>query len=175
MSLNPFTPMNTPRRHFILSLLAAAACPCAPAADDDFLEKETFGKIKLGQKAAELTAAVGKADSKGKDTEWAATGEWVQEWRFKTQGLTVNMASGKKDGAKTVHSLTATAPCPLATARGIRIGSTAAEVKKAYGKVEDKEQSEAGKTFVAGSVYGGIIFTLKDGKVSQIFLGAAAE
>jgi len=32
-----------------------------------------------------------------------------------------------------------------------------------------------GKIFVAGSIYGGAIFNLKDGKVVQIFIGAAAE
>ena len=59
--------------------------------------------------------------------------------------------------------------------RGIHIGSTIVEVTTAYGKVENKEESESGKTFVAGSIYGGVIFTFTDGKVSQIFLGAAAE
>ena len=43
------------------------------------------------------------------------------------------------------------------------------------GKVRDKEQSVPGATFVAGSVYGGVIFTFTGGKVSRIFIGAAAE
>ena len=58
-------------------------------------------------------------------------GEWVQEWRFKAQGLTLNMASQSKGGAKTVLAITAEAPSKLATARGIRIGSTIAEMTKA--------------------------------------------
>jgi len=162
-------------RYFIFGIFALAACCNALAADDEFLEKEALGKIKLGQKAADVTALLGKPDSKGKDTEWDAIGEWVQEWRFKSHGLVLNMASKSKAGAKTVLTITATAPSKLATARGIRIGSTIAEVTKAYGKVQDKEQSDPGKTFVAGSIYGGVIFTFTDGKVSQIFIGAAAE
>ncbi len=38
-----------------------------------------------------------------------------------------------------------------------------------------KRKATPGKTFVAGSIYGGVIFTFDDGKVEQIFIGAAAE
>jgi hypothetical protein len=31
------------------------------------------------------------------------------------------------------------------------------------------------QTFIAGSIYGGLIFTFDQGRVSEIFLGAAAE
>ncbi len=163
------------RQIFILATFAIVACCHALGADDQWLDNEALGKIKLGRKAADLAGLIGKPDSKGKDTEWDAIGEWVQEWRFKSQGLTLHMASKSKGGAKTVLTITAEAPSKLATARGIHIGSTIAEVTKAYGKVQDKEGSEPGKTFVAGSVYGGVIFTFTGGKVSRIFLGAAAE
>ena len=163
------------RHIFILAIFAIVACGNVLGADDQLLDKEALGKIKLGWKAADVAALLGKPDSKGKDTEWDAIGEWVQEWRFKSQGLTLNMASGSKGGAKTVLTITAGAPSKLATARGIQIGSTIAEVTKAYGKVHDKEGSVPGKTFVAGSVYGGVIFTFTGGKVSRIFIGAAAE
>jgi hypothetical protein len=33
----------------------------------------------------------------------------------------------------------------------------------------------AGKTFVAGSVYGGVIFQFEKGREAEIFIGAAAE
>jgi len=163
------------RHIFTLAIFAITACCNALGADDQWVDHEALGKIKLGRKAAEVAALLGKPDSKGKDTEWDAIGEWVQEWRFKSQGLTLNMSSKSKAGAKTVLTITATAPCKLATARGIQIGSTIAAVTKAYGKVHDKEGSVPGKTFVAGSVYGGVIFTFTGGKVSRIFIGAAAE
>lgn len=144
-------------------------------AGDKPLEGESLGKLTLGQKAEQVTALIGKPDSRGKDTEWAATGEWVQEWRYKAQGLALQMASESKGAAKTVAAITAVPPCKLATARGIQIGSSGAEVTKAYKDVQDNEQSVPGKTFVAGSIYGGVIFTFTGGKVSQIFIGAAAE
>ena len=167
--------IQSTHRIFILAMFAITACSSALGADNKSLEKEALGKIKLEQKAADVIAFIGKPDSKGKDTEWDAIGEWVQEWRFKSHGLVLNMSSKSKGGAKSVLTITATPPCKLTTARGIHIGSTIADVTKAYGKVQDKEESISGKTFVAGSTYGGIIFTFTDGKVSKIFIGAAAE
>ena len=73
------------------------------------------------------------------------------------------------------YSITLAAPCTLATKRGIRIGSTEQEVKKAYKKDWNKEDSTSSGRFVAGSIYGGIVFEFQNGKVSRIFLGAAAE
>jgi hypothetical protein len=167
--------IRSTRQIFILAAFAIVACCHALGADDQWMDSEALGKIKLGRKAADLVALIGKPDSKGKETEWDAIGEWVQEWRFKSQGLTLQMASASKGGAKTVLTITAGAPSKLATTRGIHIGSTIAEVTKAYGKVQDKEGSVPGKTLVAGSVYGGVIFTFSGGKVSQIFIGASAE
>jgi len=167
--------IRSPRSLFILAIFVLVACGKALGADDGWVENEALGKIKLGWKAGDLVALIGKPDSKGKETEWDAIGQWVQEWRFKSQGLTLHMASEAKGGAKAVLTITAEAPSKLATARGIHIGSTIAEVTKAYGNVHDKEGSDPGKTFVAGSVYGGVVFTFTGGKVSRIFIGASAE
>lgn len=167
--------MKSLRRLFFLCLFIISAPSTGLRGEDKLLEGESLGKITLGLKADKLAALIGKPGFKGKDTLWAATGEWVQEWHFKSAGLKLDMASESKGGPKTVASITATSPCKLATARGIRIGSSEAEVSKAYRDVRDSEQSVAGETFVAGSIYGGAIFTLKEGKVVEIFIGAAAE
>lgn len=74
-----------------------------------------------------------------------------------------------------IESITLTSPCTLATKQGIRIGSTEQEVRKAYRKDWNREDSASSENFVAGSIYGGIIFQFQDGKVTRIFLGAAAE
>ena len=167
--------MRSLSRNLIVPILALTAFCNASGADDKWLENEALGKISLARKAADLTPLSGGPESRGKETEWDASGEWVQEWRFRSRGLVLNMSSKSKGGAKSVLTITATAPCKLTTARGIHIGSTIADVTKAYGKVQDKEESVPGKTFVAGSVYGGVIFTFTDGKVSKMFIGAAAE
>lgn len=142
---------------------------------ESLLDREALGPLKLGQTAADVTRLLGAPESRGKETEWAALGEWVQEWRFPRQGLKLHLAAAEKGGAQTVLMVTATAPCQFATAHGIKMGSSVAEVTRAYREVEDKEHSRPGESFVAGSIYGGVIFTFKEGKVAEIFLGAAAE
>ena len=56
-----------------------------------------------------------------------------------------------------------------------RVGSTEAEVIKAYRRHYNKEDSTAGSLVVAGPIYGGVTFEITKGKVSQIFIGASAE
>lgn len=156
-------------------LLLTLSLSIGPLRAEKLFEDETLGKMKLGQKAEAVVKVLGKPDSKGKDVHWEAIGEWVQEWHFREQGLTLAMSSEKKGGKKTILSITAEKPCQLATSRGIKIGSAEADLAKAYRELRNAEQSVPGETFVAGSIYGGVIFTLKGGKVAQIFIGAAAE
>lgn len=158
-----------------VGLLITLAFAGSLRAADDPSTKDSLGTLALGQKQAAVIKALGQPKSKGKDIEWEAIGEHVQEWNYPAQGISLNMASIKEGGSKKVLSISAEAGCNLATARGIKIGSTEAEVRKAYGKLEDKESGEAGKIFVAGSMYGGVIFHFTKGKVSEIFIGAAAE
>jgi len=158
-----------------LLLFATLGLGIGPLRAEKMFEGESLGKLKLGQGADAVSKFLCKPDSRGKEVFWEAIGVWVQDWRFPKQGLTLAMSSQKKGGSKTIFSITAEAPCKLATSRGIMIGSTEADLAKAYRDVRNKEASTPGKIFVAGSVYGGAIFNLKDGKVVQIFIGAAAE
>lgn len=57
-----------------------------------------LGKLALGQKAVAVREVLGKPETKGKDEHWEATGEWVQEWDYPAQGLTLKMAAEKEDG-----------------------------------------------------------------------------
>jgi len=61
----------------------------------------------------------------------------------------------------------------LKTPRGIGIGSTVDEVKKAYAKEINPEQTQDNMV-VAGSRWGGIIFMLKDKKVNAIYITAGS-
>lgn len=111
---------------------------------------------------------------KGEDELWGADGLHHQEWRWPKRGVTLDMAHGD-GGVKAVASITVESPCWLETEMGIGIGDTWAEVALAYADQFSPEDSKEGEIFVAGSIYGGLIFQFEDGKVSQIFLGAAAE
>lgn len=170
----------------------------AEAADsgaDDFkvLAAESIGKFRHDQKAADLIKIYGEPKAKSKAEMWEAIGVWVEEWKYPDLGVVVKMSFEKKEDPKVVLMVIAGKDCKLATARGIKVGSTRAEVQKAYGDVQEKvpgdgpakpgdpkpEPAEKGEkeedSFVAGTIYGGVIFSFKEGKVSEILLGAAAE
>lgn len=85
------------------------------------------------------------------------------------------MSSAQKGGSKSVDGITVTSPSVLKTKRGIQIGSTEKAVTKAYGRDKNTEDSVPKETFVAGSLYGGLIFNFKNNRVTEIFLGASAE
>ncbi|MDP4623501.1 MAG: hypothetical protein NWT08_00040 [Akkermansiaceae bacterium] len=142
-----------------------------------------IGGIGIGFPEEHLLAMAAKEGLgelvKGEDVMWEAIGEAVQSWNFKANGLSVDMASANIGGKKSVNSITIEAPSKLKTERGIGIGSTKGDVEKAYGRyptdeLDAKVIAENGDLLI-GSLFGGMIFGLDDGKVTSIFLGASAE
>lgn len=151
-----------------------------PTADEQteagfkLMKTEMLGKLRFEMKAKEVVEIYGKATAKGKMENWEGVGLYVQQWDYPELGVELQMAAEKKDGVQTVYMIKATKRCKLSTTHGIKIGSSEEEVAKAYGKLRG-EESEAGKTFIAGSTVGGVIFGFKEGKVDSIFIGAASE
>ena len=92
---------------------------------------------------------------------------------YKKLGIELDMI-GDNDESKKVNMITVKKPCDYKTNKNIYIGSKISELKAAYGKYYNKEFSDK-ETFVAGSIYGGVIFTLKNNVVESIFIGAGAE
>jgi hypothetical protein len=169
-------------RTLCLCLLWVSVITLPVLAQDDkatqLMAGESLGGIKLGLTEKKLVALLGQPKEKSALTLMEATGDYYQTWRYPGKGLEITLSAGEsKTGAKTVASFTASNGCNLTTAKGIKIGSPETDVRKAYGSFEDKENASATQknSFVAGSIYSGIIFTFKDKKVSSIFFGAAAE
>jgi len=158
-----------------LAILAFAAPAAADKHHFEFMKKETVGPLRLEMTEAQVSQAVPGKPARGREQKWEADGLFHQKWTWGTQGLELGMASEKKGGAKTLESIKCTARCTLKTGRGIGIGSTLAEVQKAYAAEFNKEDSKLPGNFVAGSIYGGLILNFRGGKVSAMFLGAAAE
>ena len=90
-------------------------------------------------------------------------------------GVELGMGAYDAGGVKEVYSISLTSPSTFKTVRGIGIGSSEAEVEKAYADEKSTEDSRPDELFVAGSIYGGLLFNFVDGNVSEIFIGAAAE
>lgn len=176
------------RKILTIVMLISIACCCLPEwpasaetpQDAEVVQfntgEERIGGLRLGMPEKGVHANIACKPKKSKEVLEAATGEYIQMWKCSECGIELKMSSGRKGGPKTVASITVSSPCDLVTGRGIRIGSTEAEVLVAYGRYREEDGgSEEGKRFVAGSIYDGMIFDLEDGRVVAIFLGAAAE
>lgn len=147
-----------------------------PKEAEGILGDEKIGELALGLAAAKVVALHGEPGSRGRDEMWEADGAYHQSWKWPQLGLELDMVSDRRKGDKKIGSITARAPSTLATAKGLTIGSPRAEVLKLYGKLRDPESTVDDATqFIAGSIYGGLMFTFAGGKVTEMFLGAAAE
>jgi hypothetical protein len=137
-------------------------------------DKEQIGKLHLGLAAQAVQQLIPGKPVLGPEELMGADGQYHQEWKYSQAGVILGMVSEKKGGHKTIDSITITSPSKLKTQRGIGIGSSAAAVAQAYGRFRNKEDSTP-ERFVAGSNFGGVIFSFQQGQVSSIFIGAAAE
>lgn len=172
-------------KQFLGSICLAACISCMqvlkPAFAEekspfDVLQGEYLGSLKLDTALSKVKLPTAcKHPVKEKEIIWGADGVWHQNWVYKSCGLTLGLWREHQKATQTIFSLRITSPSQLKTKRGIGIGSTAQAVLKAYAKEYNPEESQKNQTIVVGSVYGGLIFTLKNGKVNEIFMGAAAE
>jgi hypothetical protein len=155
----------------IIGLIGSAAL----AANEFPYDKEQIGQLHLGIPEKAVKQIIPGQPTRGPEEKWGADGHYHQEWQYPAGGISLGMVSEKKGGLKSIESITITSPSTLQTQRGIGIGSTEAEVVKAYGSFQDAEDSKPGEILVAGSIFGGVMFHFRQGKVDQIFIGAAAE
>ena len=161
---------------FLLTLAWLALLPWKAPTDPFALQAaERLGPFRLGQPEAEARAALPCPASATPRELWGADGAWHFTLRAPACGVLLGLAAPTQAGAAQVQSVTVTPPSLLATARGVRVGSDEAAVRRAYRAELDAEATEPGHRLVAGSIYGGLIFTLEHGEVRAIFLGAAAE
>jgi hypothetical protein len=154
----------------------------ASTGGSDVIKVGSIGGIKIGT-TEERVLAIAKRGrfgklTKGEDVVWEAIDYAIQEWKFSDAGLSLDMGSEKIGGKKTVFSVTITGSSKLRTGRGIGIGDSRADVVKAYAgfKSEPEEQFlETDNVYLVGSIFGGMVFSFENEKVTKIFLGASAE
>jgi len=160
---------------FAAVLVCCTGLPASAADEFALMHAESLGPLKLGQGKKEALANLQSKPRVGRMEEWAADGGVHQRFDFPAEGVSLSFVSDTRRSPQQLDSIRIRAPSSLTTKAGIHIGSASAEVAKAYRAHFNKEESQPGQTFVAGSIYGGLIFSFKADKVDQIFLGAAAE
>ena len=164
------------KKVFISIMLAGVVCGFSFGADEfSLLKEERIGNLRIGISETEVKKEIHCTLTLGPEELWGADGAYHQAWEYTDCGISLGMASEEEGGPKSVESITVVSPGTMSTNKGIRIGSTEQEVMNAYEPYWNKEDSEDFGNFVAGSIYGGLIFYFQNGQVSKIFLGAAAE
>lgn len=162
----------------VLAALGAAILAAPPAAADkhhfEFMNKERVGELRIGTTQAEIARLLPGQPQRGRERYESADGMYRQKWIYARHGIELSVASEKKGAPKSADGIACKARCALKTARRIGIGSPLADVQKAYAAEYNKDESKP-DIYVAGSIYGGLIFNFQGGKVSAFFLGAAAE
>jgi hypothetical protein len=143
---------------------------------DEFslLRNERIGNLQIGLSEAKVKQRINCTPKREPERLWGADGAYHQTWKYVDCGITLSMVSEKKGAPKSIESITLNSPSRLSTKRNIQVGSSQKAVMKAY-KSEWNRETSGADLFVAGSIYGGLIFQFQNGKVTQIFLGAAAE
>lgn len=146
-------------------------------AADEFalLKAERIGPLRIDLPEGEVARGIACHLRRGPVTPSEVDGDYYQEWAYPACGILLDMGAATPKGRQTIRAITLTRPSPWKTRRGIGIGSTEREVMAAYGRDQELETSVPGERLVAGTVYGGLVFTFHQGRVVRIFLGAAAE
>lgn len=140
-------------------------------ADFTLYNSESLGPLRAGMSDKEIVAALGKPKKKAKPQEEGATGAWVSAWTWRDAAAV--MTGDSKTGPSQARSVEIHGASKLATKQGIHIGSTRAEVEKAYPRSADDDKSDP-NSYLAGSVYGGLRFVFAKDRVSLIEIGAFA-
>ena len=137
------------------------------------LMKENIGFISIGISDGDTLKILGKPEQKSDARIWGADGMEHQRWYYQTKGIELDMIG--KESNQAVNRIIIKSPCDYKTQRGIQIGSSDIEVQRVYRNEINPHDSKPNSAIVAGTIYGGIIFDLKDSFVTSIFIGAAAE
>lgn len=153
------------------------ATPGEPADESTALDRnsgivmaESVAGVTIGMTGAQLTKVLGKpTKTSGPTYEGEATGMYYVTWRW--PGVDVNLSGDSKAGPFKASMIILQGPT-YRTQRGIGIGSTVAEIEKAYAGLRDGSANT--NLWVAGSIYGGVHMWITDDKVSGLFLGAGA-
>ena len=140
---------------------------------DGWWTREALGNIEMGQTEREVRATHGAPEETEGPLFQGATGLYEWTWRYKEPDLQISFSAQEEDGPWTISAL-ATTRESLKTRRGVHVGAPLEAASEAYGDVIDAENFDE-DLLVAGSLYGGVIFTLKDNHVESIFIGASAE
>ncbi len=154
---------------------------------EKFSEKDlVIDGFKLGESAKTLEAKYGNPDDKADSQSEESTGIVRTRLGYTSKGIIVDNATTEQDSDGSIIRIELTKNCKFATARGIKIGSSAEEISKVYPSDSILKNETGNKNLVIVGYpgedpiyedkHGKIYFHLVDGKINKIvFAYAIAE
>ena len=139
----------------------------------DLVNTEKIGNLSIGLSENKTIEILGNPDKKSEANKWETDGLMHQEWYYMSKGIELDLCWDDKKH-KEIFRITINKPCDYKTSRNIGIGSTIKDVETAYSQEIDKNRITE-TAIIAGSEFGGLIFTIENNLVVSIFLGSAAE
>jgi hypothetical protein len=149
---------------------AAVAAPDAEPDPTSILDTETIGGLKVGTDEKAIIAVLGAPKHKDKAEQEGATMDYVSDWTWPTASINMVSDTGKPPWKARLISISKTST--LETTQHIHLGSTRADVEKAY-KRSDEDDGKPDQ-FLVGSIYGGLLFEFKKDRVVAISMGPFA-
>lgn len=150
-----------------LALCFACVCGVAFADGDGVYQREAIGPLHTRMTAKELVDALGPATTKQAPVQEAATGQWVTQWQWAYASAT--LVSDRAGGPWAARGVSTTR-ASWSTKKGIHVGSTRDALRKAYASTDTSKDS----TYLVGSPYGGMLFTLDHDTVASIAIDVFA-
>lgn len=147
-----------------------------PAAAD----KPAVGTLKYEMPEAQVKKLLGPPANKIRETEEMATGLFISEWKYPTQGLTLTMSCPRPGEPRTLYRVHLVAPGLAQPGRG-GIGASATDIEAHCRKLyaADKDATiDVSPEYVSVSweqLWAVLTYELKNGKVSAVFLGPGPE
>jgi hypothetical protein len=142
---------------------------------DRLMQVERIGEFKIDSSACIVLKILGHPQKQSKQVFSEVDALYRQIWYYSKQGITFTLVAENEGDNPKVAAVKITSPSRLTTDRGIKIGDSYNKVVRIYGECQDQADSVPFERLTAGSVYGGLIFSFRNGRVVDIFLGAAAE
>lgn len=139
----------------------------------DLMSTERVGAIKFGLTSKQVIELIGEPDKIEEPFMSEVDGETYQHFYYRSKGVFLSFVL-KSDSIKEVRLIEIKAPCSLMTSRNIGIGSSQSEVIDAYKEYVNTEFSDSSE-IVAGSLYGGIVFSIQNQKVKSIYIGPTGD
>lgn len=138
----------------------------------ELMESETIGKLQFDMSLEAIEEEVGEPEEQTEFELWGADDFEHQTRVYQKNTLEIDYIK-TEDNEIVCNMITIYGESDLKTSRGIGIGDSRNSVLKAYqAEIYDQENKEG---LIAGTIYGGVIFTFENDKVKSIFVGAGAE